>query len=434
MDVKYESLGYQMANPSTNMLQVEEQQNQPSSSGRRTRQRKPIEKKPILKLGNIWLFNSGDKWNVTFVGSWLILSTLYYYTFVGRYTLETFDVDYLVYLSIVFNIWFAYSYIRCITTEPGVIPKGNIEQDPFKDLEKEQQSQESSLDSTKADQKYQPENPEEHHKDNLKEINIVEPQQNKKEEPKKADIKYKIDYDHQGGAFIEQIKHEQPIQFYTQRYCATCKIIRPPKASHCPRCDYCVKGYDHHCYFIGNCVGARNYKYFVYFLTSMTLVGLIWMGTSLAASIDLYNKTDDFGSKLDDWPVLKYGFYFFCFLWIYGIICGMHRNLRFLVQIGFLISLILIAVLCHDESRLFYMTPLCHLIFFLCNSPIAFMVFPMCITYLYNTSRRITVKEKSQLDAYMKDRRFTYLNQSIVTTCQNLKDFIFAADIKSELN
>lgn len=50
------------------------------------------------------------------------------------------------------------------------------------------------------------------------------------------------------------------------RYCSTCKIMRPPLASHCSSCNHCVKTYDHHCVFMGNCIGERNQKWFVLFL------------------------------------------------------------------------------------------------------------------------------------------------------------------------
>lgn len=66
------------------------------------------------------------------------------------------------------------------------------------------------------------------------------------------------------------------------KWCRTCKIIRPPRSSHCPDCDQCVMRYDHHCPFVNNCIGQRNYHFFVGFVTSVVclalvvLPGLVW--------------------------------------------------------------------------------------------------------------------------------------------------------------
>eukprot|EP00164_Ancoracysta_twista_P002345 GFYU01003099.1.p1 GENE.GFYU01003099.1~~GFYU01003099.1.p1 ORF type:complete len:345 (-),score=53.47 GFYU01003099.1:187-1221(-) len=56
------------------------------------------------------------------------------------------------------------------------------------------------------------------------------------------------------------------------KFCRKCDRPKPPRAHHCHVCRRCVLKMDHHCPWIGNCVGHYNYRYFVNFL------GWLWAG------------------------------------------------------------------------------------------------------------------------------------------------------------
>ena len=55
------------------------------------------------------------------------------------------------------------------------------------------------------------------------------------------------------------------------KFCETCNIWRPPRSSHCRRCDCCVEVFDHHCPYLNNCIGKRNHRYFIGFLFFLSL-------------------------------------------------------------------------------------------------------------------------------------------------------------------
>jgi len=65
-------------------------------------------------------------------------------------------------------------------------------------------------------------------------------------------------------------------------WCKYCHMIQPPRAKHCKDCNCCILREDHHCPFLNNCIGLRNYGFFYGFVVSLCfLAGSFVVGVSL---------------------------------------------------------------------------------------------------------------------------------------------------------
>jgi len=73
------------------------------------------------------------------------------------------------------------------------------------------------------------------------------------------------------------------------KFCRTCMIWRPPRTTHCSICEGCRLKFDHHCPWIGKCIGLKNYRTFLCFI-----LYLFWFLLSNLSFIlwDSFNETE----------------------------------------------------------------------------------------------------------------------------------------------
>ncbi|OLL22667.1 Palmitoyltransferase erf2, partial [Neolecta irregularis DAH-3] len=83
------------------------------------------------------------------------------------------------------------------------------------------------------------------------------------------------DWDSAPSAKEIPIRKDEQNQYLavTVKYCTTCRIWRPPRSSHCRKCDNCIEFSDHHCIWLNNCIGRRNYRYFFVFVITAVILG-----------------------------------------------------------------------------------------------------------------------------------------------------------------
>ena len=93
----------------------------------------------------------------------------------------------------------------------------------------------------------------------------------------------------------DQIQYYELYQKYEKKsVCVYCKNRKFPNTKHCYLCKKCIKVifiqvYDHHCKWLNNCIGTKNFKYFMIYLISANIECLLTIVIAVLNLTD-YNK------------------------------------------------------------------------------------------------------------------------------------------------
>ena len=93
--------------------------------------------------------------------------------------------------------------------------------------------------------------------------------------------------------------------FYKEtKVCKTCYIVKPFRSHHCNDCGNCIYNFDHHCPWIGGCVGGRNYVYFFTFLCLFNINNIFIAVFCIIHIIYSYKDIKD-EEKIDKWVAIN---------------------------------------------------------------------------------------------------------------------------------
>ncbi|GKA20097.1 protein S-acyltransferase 10 [Tanacetum coccineum] len=73
---------------------------------------------------------------------------------------------------------------------------------------------------------------------------------------------------------MEMYPDNTSVRTYT---CIYCNVVQPPRTKHCHDCDRCVLQFDHHCVWLGTCIGQGNHCRFWWYILEETALS-IWTG------------------------------------------------------------------------------------------------------------------------------------------------------------
>lgn len=118
----------------------------------------------------------------------------------------------------------------------------------------------------------------------------------------------------------------------------SCGIIPPNRSTYCSDCNNCIERLDHHCPWIGNCAGKRNYLFFFVFLFLFNILCILFIIFSIAHIIinlkDYKNNKDknNYVSKSFCETIISLYLIIYCFIIMCFIVSLLIYHLKLIIN------------------------------------------------------------------------------------------------------
>lgn len=127
----------------------------------------------------------------------------------------------------------------------------------------------------------------------------------------------------------ERLPSEAKNKEIFSQFCEKCQKIQPLRARHCSLCNACIAMFDHHCPFIGTCVGEKNRIFFFWFVFFQACE--CWIGFGICVlNTEKGDATGNWARENVKYILLAFAGFFIgiliSFLWGYHLVLAL-RNL-----------------------------------------------------------------------------------------------------------
>ncbi|CAL2028711.1 unnamed protein product [Caenorhabditis brenneri] len=143
-------------------------------------------------------------------------------------------------------------------------------------------------------------------------------------EPATDELKSKV----KGDKFVRKpYTAEAGKHVIVNSFCTICEVRTFRETKHCKRCNFCIDDFDHHCVWLNNCIGGKNYRAFVVLVVCVSTFSLVSSLVSLALFIYwlVSAESPTFIKMIQEWADWQKIVWVFCLLIcivVYGMLAA----------------------------------------------------------------------------------------------------------------